>query len=168
MSDPFATLGVPRRFTLAPSELEQRHRDLSRALHPDRYVTATPSERRVALERAVAVNDAFRQLRDPLRRAEALLTLHGRAVGERDRAPPALLMEVMELREALDEARAKPAKREALRADVAAKVRACESALAATLDVERPDDRALDRARDAVASLRYYRRFEEEADAMDE
>src|SRR4051794_15429497 len=105
MNDPFAILGVPRRFSfpagLASAELEQRHRDLSRALHPDRHVNAPPAERRLALEKAVAVNDAFRTLRDPLSRAQALLALHGVAITEGDRASNALLMEVMELREEL-------------------------------------------------------------------
>ncbi len=37
MIDPFSTLGLPVRFALAPKELEARHRELSKALHPDRY-----------------------------------------------------------------------------------------------------------------------------------
>jgi molecular chaperone HscB len=169
MNDPFATLGVPRRFTLSSAELEQRHRDLSRVLHPDRHVDAPPSARRAALERAVAVNDAYRVLRDPLTRAQSLLALHGVPLGDNDRAPPALLLEVMELREALDEARAHPERVTALRATVARRIAEAQDLLAQTFDGEvPPTPDALQRAREATVGLRYFRRFEEEADALEE
>ncbi len=169
MNDPFATLGVPARFTFAPGELEQRHRDLSRTLHPDRYVGAAPAERRMALERAVSVNDAFRALRDPLTRAQALLARHGAAIRDGDRAPPALLMEVMELREELEAARGRPERVAALRGAVSERVAREERVVADVFDREGdPGAEALGRARDAVVILRYFRRFQEEADAMEE
>jgi molecular chaperone HscB len=166
MTDPFELLGLARRFSLDRAALEQRHRDLSRTLHPDRYVQAPPGERRMALERAVGVNEAFRALRDPLTRAEALLTLHGLSMGDADRPAPALLMEVMDLREALDEARRSPDKVAALLDRVRARSRAEESALATAFDADdAPDATALGRARDALVRLKYFRRFEDEADA---
>ncbi len=64
----------------------------------------------MALSRAIEVNEAQRLLRDPVRRAEAILQLRGLEgeVGETREPKPdgAFLMEVMEAREALDEARA--------------------------------------------------------------
>ncbi|MDB4932068.1 MAG: hscB [Myxococcaceae bacterium] len=165
MTDPFEVLGVARRFSLDRAALEQRHRDLSRTLHPDRYVQSPPGERRMALERAVAVNEAFRALRDPLTRAEALLAAHGLAVGDADRPSQALLMEVMELRESLDEARRSPEKVTALLAQVRARSAAEEAALAAAFDADAaPGTAALAAARDALVRLKYFRRFEEEAD----
>ena len=94
MADPFDTLGVEPRFDLDSSALEQRHRDLSRALHPDRYTGAPAAERRLSLGRAIDVNEAFRVLKDPIRRAEALLRRAGVPVGEisEPRPPPDLLM----------------------------------------------------------------------------
>ena len=166
MTDPFELLGVARRFTLDRAALEQRHRDLSRTLHPDRYVQAPAGERRMALERAVAVNEAFRALRDPLTRAEALLAAHGLAIGDADRPSQALLMEVMELRESLDDARRTPAKVTALLDQVRARSQSEEALLASVFDTESaPDTAALTRARDALVRLKYFRRFEEEADA---
>ncbi|MFO0630380.1 MAG: hypothetical protein U0325_32800 [Polyangiales bacterium] len=88
MGDPFAELGVPRRFALPMKEVAQRHRDLSRALHPDRHTGASPAERRVTLERAVAVNEAWRVIRDPLARALALLDLHGAPCATPTARPP--------------------------------------------------------------------------------
>src|SRR5688572_1830498 len=107
MSSPFELLGVPALFALDEQELEKRHRDLSRALHPDRYTGRPSSERREALSRAISVNEAFRKLRDPLSRAEALLAQLGREVSETNqpKPEPSLLMQVMEQREELSTAR---------------------------------------------------------------
>lgn len=175
MSDPFEVLGVPRRFRLDLEQLEQRHRDLSRALHPDRYVNASPAERRLAIERAAAVNDAFRALKSPASRAAALLASQGRVIAEHSRAEPELLMEVMDLREKLDDARAAPPAERAstvarLRAEVEARVAAEESAIAEAFDARpgvAPEPAALERAQDALIKLRYYYRFLEEAEAIE-
>jgi molecular chaperone HscB len=107
--DPFETLGIPRSFDVDLAAVERTHRDLSRALHPDRFVSAAPSERRAALSKAAEVNEAFRIVRDPIRRAEALFRLAGVPVGEdkEPKADPDFLMEVLEQREALAEAKAK-------------------------------------------------------------
>ena len=86
--DPFATLGIARTYTVDMAALEKTHRELSRALHPDRYVDAGASARRAALTKAVEVNEAWRIVRDPIRRAEALLELAGVAVGEEAAARP--------------------------------------------------------------------------------
>ncbi len=101
--DPFKTLGLPRCFDVDMRSLALTHRQLSRTLHPDRYVGAGASERHLALERAVQVNEAFRAVRDPLRRAEALFSLAGVPVGEANepRPSPGFLMDLMELREEL-------------------------------------------------------------------
>jgi molecular chaperone HscB len=105
--DPFATLGIARSYDLDLTAVEKTHRDLSRATHPDRFVRAGPSERRAALAKAVEVNEAWRIVRDPIRRAEALLALQGVVVGEEGepKADPEFLMEMLEQREALADAR---------------------------------------------------------------
>ncbi|MGO8997337.1 MAG: Fe-S protein assembly co-chaperone HscB [Polyangiaceae bacterium] len=107
--DPFAVLGIERRYDVDLIALEKRHRELSRALHPDRYAGAGVAERRLTLAKAIEVNEAWRQVRDPIARAEALFSLAGVAVGERNEPPPspALLMEAMDRREALADAKAK-------------------------------------------------------------
>ncbi len=107
--DPFATLGIPRAFEVDLAFVEKTHRELSRTLHPDRHARGGPTERRYALSKAVEVNEAWRVVRNPIQRAEALFALAGVEVGEA-REPPAsadLLMDMMEQREALAEAKAK-------------------------------------------------------------
>src|SRR5580700_7483211 len=105
--DPFTTLGLPRRYDVDLRAVEKTHRELSRALHPDRYASAGATERRESLNKAADVNEAWRIVRDPVRRAEALFALAGVEVGEthEPKPDPELLMEVLEKREALADAK---------------------------------------------------------------
>ncbi len=159
---PFAVLGLPVRFALQRDELEARWKELSKAFHPDRHTQAAPAERRAALTRAVAVNEAYRTLRDDLKRAEAVLSL--RAEGPlTDVADPALLMEVMELRESLSERKADgdAGAVEALAAKVKTDAASTTAALAEALDAAALD---VPRARSNLGRLRYLRRFLDEVE----
>lgn len=105
MTDPFETLGVPPRYDLDPRELHRRFLAASAASHPDRF--SDPLEASDAAERLAAINEAHRLLRDPAARAEALLRRLAGGLRLDDAAlPPALLAEVMEAREKLEEATA--------------------------------------------------------------
>lgn len=165
--DPFATLGVERSFDLDLREIERTHRDLSRALHPDRYAAAGASEKRTALGKAVEVNEAWRIVRDPIRRAEALFELAGIPVGERNepKPSPALLMDMMEQREALAEAKAARdmARVHAMAAEIEARERETERALGDGF--KRGADAELVRK---LGELRFYRRFLEEVSAIED
>jgi len=166
--DPFETLGIARRFLLDVREVEQKHRDLSKALHPDRHTASTSAERRVALSRAIEVNEAFRVVRDPVRRAEALLALAGVPVGETREPKPdqEFLMQVLEDREALEAAHEKrdPAA-VAVVLGRAQKLRAsAEEALAVALDGGGGPALAVP----FLGRLRYAARFVEEARRAEE
>jgi len=162
--EPFETLGVEPVYSLDLAVLEQRHRDLSRALHPDRHAASGAAERRMALGRAIEVNEAFRILKDPVRRAEALLARRGVHSGEgkEPAASPALLMEVMERREALAEVR--KTKNEAALARLIAEVSSEASHAQAVLGSEfaSPSSNFAEILK-RVGELRYYRRFLDEA-----
>jgi len=103
--DPFAALGVEPRFDLAADALETRFRELSRKLHPDRFAKAPARERMLSLQAATKLNDSYRKLKHPLRRAEALLARGGFGIAETDKVGPEFLMEMMELGEAIHEAK---------------------------------------------------------------
>src|SRR5262249_61399735 len=68
-ADAFAVLGVPRQFAQDADELEKKYKDWTRKLHPDRFVKADARARRWSLERATQLNDAYKRLKDPARRA---------------------------------------------------------------------------------------------------
>ncbi|MDP9001024.1 MAG: Fe-S protein assembly co-chaperone HscB, partial [Myxococcota bacterium] len=105
--DPFATLGIARAFDVDLGAVARAHRELSRALHPDKFVGVGQMQRLAALSKAVEANEAWRIVRDPLRRAEALFKLAGIEVqeGKEPKAQPGFLMEMLEQREALSDAK---------------------------------------------------------------
>jgi molecular chaperone HscB len=105
--DYYRFLGMPRRLRVDAAQLEATFYQLSRLLHPDRYLRRTPRERQYSLEATAILNDAYRILRDPVKRAEYVLSQEGFNIGEQrgKDVPPELLEEVFELNEALEELR---------------------------------------------------------------
>ena len=161
--NPFALLGLVEAFDLHILDLEKRVRDVQRNDHPDR--ATTPLERRLRMGRAVDVNEAFRTLKDDLSRGKALLALRGVDANSNEPAEPDFLMEVMELREALGEAR--EAKRLAEVNQLGARVDALYIATKAEF-AERFAKDDTTAARGALARLRYYRRFLDEVAVIQE
>jgi molecular chaperone HscB len=165
--DPFATLGIARSYDLDLLALEKSYRKLSRAFHPDRHASTTPGEKREALARAVAVNEAWRVVRDPIQRAEALLSLGGVSLAEESESMRDLefLEEMLEQREALSHAR-KARDRGAVRSladTVRARSTEAERELAAGL--------ATGRTAPVVGTLgkmKFYRRFLDEVSAIED
>ncbi len=166
MTDPFSILGVEARFDLELAELEKRHRELSKALHPDRYASAPAAERRMALSRAIEVNEALRALKDPVRRAEALARRSGMPVGEgkEPQPSPALLMEMMEAREELATAGAK--KDRAKLGSLHAIMKRREAAIVGRLATAFAETTA--EVLPLLGELRYVRRFLDEVAALEE
>jgi len=100
---PFERLGLPRRFSLDASELERKYLALSRGAHPDFHSDATAEVQAHAEAESAAINEAYATLKDPFRRAEALLKLLGGPnASEQKEMPPAFLMEMLELREQIE------------------------------------------------------------------
>jgi molecular chaperone HscB len=167
-SSPFDVLGIEPRFSVDLGAIEKRYRELARVVHPDKHTAGGAAERRRAMARAVDLNEAWRTVRDPVRRAEALLRLRGadRAEGQEPKASPELLMEVMELREELGDARAASdvARVRALATSVAEREASLLARLAESFDGAAPPDSILR----VLGELRYVRRFLDEARAIEE
>ncbi|MBS4018008.1 MAG: Fe-S protein assembly co-chaperone HscB [Dechloromonas sp.] len=107
-ADFFALFGLPKTFRLSLSELDSRYRDVQAQVHPDRFANAPEGERRLSMQWATRANEAYLTLKKPLERAKYLLELAGHDLqAESNTAMPAdFLMEQMEWREAVMEARA--------------------------------------------------------------
>jgi molecular chaperone HscB len=179
--DRFAVLGAEVRFDVDEAELERKYRELHRLVHPDRFARADARARRASLARSVQLNQAWKTLRDPVKRAEYLLELHGIEVGgeegtkrpgpdgrkERVPVPQELLLEVLDLREALLEARSEDdqTRVRALAAQVAERKSGAMAAVAAALSREPP---ALEAAARELVAVRYLDRFLEEVAAHEE
>ncbi len=107
MTDYFEVLGIPRSLHLSLDVLQERYYELSRQLHPDRFMRSPEAERQRALDMSSTLNDAYRTLKDPLKRAMYVLSQEGFDIGEQRSkdVPPELLEEVFELNMALEEMR---------------------------------------------------------------
>ncbi len=105
--DHFALFGLPRRYAVDRDALEQLFRDLQARVHPDKHAHLGDAERRAAMQWATQVNEAYQTLRDPLKRARYLLHLagHDPQIETNTAMPAEFLMEQMELREGVAEAR---------------------------------------------------------------
>ena len=110
MSDYFEVFGLPRKLQVDLDALQRRFYELSRRHHPDFHQGADAAAQAQTLEASALVNRAYRALRDPVARVEYLIALEeGREVREetatRPRAPMDLLEEMLEVQEALEEAK---------------------------------------------------------------
>lgn len=101
----FELFRLPCQFELDGSSLSSHFRELQRRFHPDKFASASERDRLLAVQNAAQINDAYQTLRDPLRRAQYLLFLHG--IDSHDEQQTiqdgAFLIEQMALREELEE-----------------------------------------------------------------
>jgi len=179
-ADHFQVFGIPRAYAVDLTDIERRYKEMTKVLHPDRFARADERARRASLRRSMQLNEAWRTLKDPVRRAEYLLSLAGWEVGgeggtskpvedagaQKD-MPLEFLEEVMELREALAEARAAAdhAKVQALAGSVRGRREAALRAVGSVFAQKAPDLEAI--ANDLVA-VRYFDRFLDEVAVHEE
>ncbi|HEX8962066.1 MAG TPA: Fe-S protein assembly co-chaperone HscB [Rhodocyclaceae bacterium] len=104
--DHFALFGLPLKYAVDRDALEATFRDLQARVHPDKYAHLGDTERRLAMQWATQVNEAYQTLRDPLKRGRYLLHLagHDPQIETNTAMPAEFLIEQMELREAVAEA----------------------------------------------------------------
>ena len=100
----FEIFGLPCRFELDKTGLTNAYLKLQNQTHPDRHANASAGEKRLAMQWATRVNEAYGRLKDPLERAIYWCGLQGQDARAHQVALPAeLLMQQMQWREALDE-----------------------------------------------------------------
>lgn len=101
----FDFFSLQRKLGVDDAALQKRFYELSRQWHPDRFSRKSAEEQAQALEATSILNDGYRTLKDPVKRAEYLLTEEGFPIGEQRSkdVPPELLEEVFELNMALEE-----------------------------------------------------------------
>jgi molecular chaperone HscB len=110
--DYFSVFSLVPRLDLDLGMLEHQFHKLSRKLHPDRFARSSEQEKEWSLADTALLNDAYRTLRDPIRRTEYLLKLRGAEIGEEhagkdrkdpSRVPADLLEEAFDLNMQLEE-----------------------------------------------------------------
>jgi len=108
MQNHFELFHLPQRFSIDVSALDAAYREVQNRVHPDKFAAASDAEKRVAMQWATRANEAYRTLKSPFRRAAYLCELNGVDLQTESNTamPPAFLMQQMEWREALDDAKA--------------------------------------------------------------
>lgn len=162
MQNHFDLFGLSPAFSIEGEALERSYREIQSQVHPDRFAHAGDAERRASLQWTTRVNEAFQILKNPVTRARHLLELHGVDVAfETNTAmPPEFLMQQMELRETLEEAR-DAAALDDLRGNLNRQKRSLEKAIAEAIDAKK-DYRG---AAGLVRKLQFLNRLDEEIDA---
>jgi molecular chaperone HscB len=99
----FELFGQPVSFQIDDELLARRYRELQRVAHPDRFANASDRDRRLAMQQASLINEAYQTLRSPLLRGRYLLLLAGVKFNDEHTTTQdtEFLLDQMELREAL-------------------------------------------------------------------
>ena len=160
-SNDFELFGIPQQFAQNRDVLDARWKELQRQAHPDRFAAQGGAAQRVAMQWSVRVNEAYRRLKDPLKRAAYLCELNGAPVNAENNTamPAAFLMQQMQWREALEEA-CGLADLEELAEQVAQARRASLQACGAMIDQAQDFEKAVGQVR----ALMCIERFAQEVD----
>ena len=102
----FSLFGLPVRYQLENTLLDKHYHTLAAQVHPDKFSHLSEAERRVSMQWATRVNEAYQTLSNSAERARYLLSLHGIETQEETNTamPTDFLMQQMEWREAIEEA----------------------------------------------------------------
>ena len=166
----FELFGLPVDFIVDNQALAERYRELQRVIHPDRYANASEQERRLSIQGASLVNEAYETLKDPISRAGYLLTLHGIQMDalQETTQDMAFLMEQMELREELAEIRSQADPYAAileLSGRINQQIKSLVGRMALQFESATPS--ALEAAREILRKMRFLQKLRREAEAVE-
>ncbi|NHZ69734.1 MAG: Fe-S protein assembly co-chaperone HscB [Thermotogales bacterium] len=164
----FELFSLPQQYVLERAELDARYRKLQSSAHPDRYASASDQERRISMQQATHINEAYQVLKDPLRRGRYLLELRGHVIEDQQSThqDPEFLMQQIELREALGEIRGQDDPLQALdrlAREIQAQYQALESELAQALDAGGETEQAVT----LVLKMQYFMRLQNEVQELE-
>ncbi|MCU7920564.1 MAG: Fe-S protein assembly co-chaperone HscB [Candidatus Thiodiazotropha sp. (ex Epidulcina cf. delphinae)] len=166
----FDLFGLPVDYMVDGRSLAERYRELQRVVHPDRYANATEQERRLSVQGASLINEAFETLKDPIARAGYLLTLHGTEIEAQNESTQdmAFLMQQMALRETLEAIPNQPDPYEAvmaLRGTINKQINDLVAQMA--VHFETPTEDRLEAAREILRKMRFLQRLHAEAERVE-
>lgn len=103
--DYFQIFGIENKFNLDLKGLSERYQTIQKSVHPDKFARGSSQEQMLAVKKSTLVNDAYQTLKNPLKRAEYMLTLRGveQPSEQASFSDNDFLMRQMELREMLAE-----------------------------------------------------------------
>ncbi|EGV51055.1 Fe-S protein assembly co-chaperone HscB [Candidatus Endoriftia persephone] len=166
----FELFGLPVGFIVDVDSLAERYRDLQRVMHPDRFANATDQERRLSVQGAALINEAFQTIKDPIARGAYLLSMHGIEMDmeKETTMDAAFLMEQMELREELEQARSQADPYDAvfeLRGRINKKINTLVGQMAVQFESATPEQ--LEASREILRKMRFLQRLRAEVEAAE-
>lgn len=167
----FELFGIPVGFRVDKAALAERYRELQKVVHPDRFASSDEAAQRASLQQTTQVNEAYQTLKDPVKRAIYLLKLNGvdMALEKETTHDTAFLMEQLEMREQLAEARNQPdpmAVLDELMGRIDGMIKALVAQLAMQFETATPEQ--LEAARESVRKMQFLNKFHAEAQALEE
>ena len=167
-SSDFELFGLVPQFAQERATIDARWKDLQREAHPDKFAAQGAAAQRVAMQWSVRINEAYQRLKDPLKRAAYLCELNATPVNAENNTamPTEFLMQQMDWREALDEARS-AADLDDLGAQVTAARGEVLQKCGQLLDVEHDYDKAVQQVRALMFIERFASDVEARLDRMD-
>jgi molecular chaperone HscB len=108
MQNHFELFQLPQRFAIDMGALDRAYHEVQNKVHPDKFAHAGDAEKRVAMQWATRANEAYKTLKSPFKRAAYLCELNGvdLQIESNTAMPGAFLMQQMEWREAMEDAKA--------------------------------------------------------------
>lgn len=161
MSQYFTLFQLKPQFDIDTAALEQTYRTLAARFHPDKFAAASSFEQKQAMMMSATLNEAYRVLKSPIDRAAYLLKQQGidADAPEHTSFAPEFLMQQMEWRETLEDARAdrNDAALSALDTEIQTEQTALEQSLAAAFRQEQYQEAA-----ELVCQGRFFNKLRQE------
>lgn len=166
----FELLGLPLSYRVDLEALARSYREMQRKFHPDRFAGGSDQDRRLSMQSSSHLNEANSTLRDPLKRARYLLELNDVDLGadHQTTQDTEFLMEQMELREQLDQARSDPDPHQSISALVSGLERRLEI-MAEEMGgyFADPTPEKLDAARRLMLKMQFLRKLRHDAEQLE-
>lgn len=164
----FELFDVPIAYEIDLDLVQQRYRELQKAVHPDKFINASDQEKRISMQQTSWVNEAFNTLRQPVDRAIYLLKLKGVDINlENETTMDAgFLVEQMEMREALSEIRSKDdplAELDDFSNQISKKMKNMTDGFSVAYENDQ-----LDEAREWIRKMQFMRKAKKEVDELSE
>ena len=166
----FELFGLPIAYAIDRDQLADRYHELQQETHPDRYAHASEQEKRLSMQAATHLNEALETLKDPILRGRYMLALNGIETDtSKSTQDGAFLMEQLERREELEEAKSKPdpyAVTGRIRSDVKRRLNGLSDELAELF--ANPGAEQLEAAQEILRKMQFLQKLRYDAELLEE
>jgi len=167
----FELFSLDVTFDIDSKNLSDNFRSLQQTVHPDRFANASDQEKRISVQRAAQINEAYQVLKSPQRRARYIIELQGIVFDDQANPvmDPMFLMQQMELREGLSEVKSNPDPEAALD-KILAELKTSKKAILTKLaeQLNTPDNADLDKASQLMHELQFLDKLQHESEIIEE